>query len=857
MPDNPSQPDPTPPARPPGFARVEEIFFEVASHSPRDREDAIRRLCAGNTDLEKEVRSLVSAAGDLGAFLERPALGDNFDLAKESQHAAVDEMVGTTVGSFRVDRRIASGGMGTVYEASRADGQFEQKVAIKIVKRGMDSDEILRRFKAERQTLAALDHPNIARLIDGGVTDDGRPFLVMEYIDGRPIDEYCDEKRLSVRERLTMVQQVCAAVHHAHQNLIIHRDLKPSNILVTAQGVPKLLDFGIARLLGGGTDRHVTADTDRRLTPEYASPEQVLGESLSTSSDVYSLGVVLYELLTGVRPYYFGAKTQEEVWRVVVTEQPVPPSMAVTVRVGRLGTTRGSSSSVRPPSGQGTSAGASSATATGTQPGGTPVDQPRTRGITSTRLRGQLRGDLDNIVLMALRKEAHRRYGSAEQLAADIGNYLAGLPVLARRDTVGYRAGKFIKRHREGVGLTVAALLILSGATITLYRQSQMLQRQRDELIVSNNRLTENRRFLNGILAGGNARDKGPDARLGDVLRDTAEALENTPPKDTFTRAAAEYSLGQAMMSLGMLAQARPLLERAAAAYAPMAEDSEARLDIAVDLAVMDFYEGRHAAAETALRRLLVIEQARNAGVPTEREGTILTNIGAALRLQRRFDESLAVQADALRVRTVLQGAGSLAVAETLNNIASSRLQNGDVAGAITDYEQSLAVRRALLRPDHPLVVRCETNLGLALIRAGRAGEAVPMLTHAAESWDEAFSPHDATRIAPMTSLAIALRKQGDLDGASQWLESALQWQQANRPQDTANIAATQANIGLVRAQQGRTDEAVQLLEAALPTLRAAPNLAGITANAAEALANIYDSRGEAAKAEQTRRKPR
>jgi eukaryotic-like serine/threonine-protein kinase len=198
---------------PGGFARVEAIFFEVAAHSPGDREDAVRRLCAGDAVVEREVRSLLEAAGDIGAFLEQPALGKDFDLAKESQKAAgPDEMVGAEVGSFKVLRRVASGGMGTVYEAVRADGQFDQKVAVKIVKRGMDSEEIVRRFWAERQTLASLDHPNIARLIDGGMTQDGRPFLVMEYVDGLPIDEYCDSKRLSVRERLKLVQAVCAAV---------------------------------------------------------------------------------------------------------------------------------------------------------------------------------------------------------------------------------------------------------------------------------------------------------------------------------------------------------------------------------------------------------------------------------------------------------------------------------------------------------------------------------------------------------------------------------------------------------------------------------------------------------------------
>jgi serine/threonine protein kinase/tetratricopeptide (TPR) repeat protein len=840
-----------------GFARIEEVFFEVAGLSPGDREDAIRRLCEDDTDLEREVRSLVAAAGGLGAFLEQPALGKGFDLEKESQKAPPDEMVGAVVGAFRIERRIASGGMGTVYEAVRADGQFDQRVAVKIVKRGMDSEDVLRRFKSERQTLAALDHPNIARLIDGGMTEDGRPFLVMELVAGLPIDQYCDHKRLSVRERLVLLRGVCDAVHHAHQNLIIHRDLKPSNILVTAQGVPKLLDFGIARLLSGGTQANVTADTERRLTPEYASPEQVEGAPLTTASDVYSLGVVLYELLTGTHPYSFAARTNDEVRRVVCLQVPPAPSLIITRKPEQPPPTSGSPprTTTRAPA----------------------ADIAGTRRVSSTRLRGQLRGDLDNIVLMALRKEPDRRYASVEQFSADIGRYLDGMPVCARRDTTLYRASKFVRRHAAGVGLAAVTLVLLSTATVLLHRQAGTLAAQRDQLAANYAALSaqeraisskneslaaslrfqeENRSFLMSILRGGDIRDQGPDARLGDLLRDAAAMLDADPPQDQYSFAGAQYSIGTAMLSLGMLGEARRLLEGAAAAFeaAALPEEADARVDIEVALAELLFYEGRPADAEARLRALLASERQRTGGTPSAREGTLLTDIGACLRAQRKAEESIAVQREALRVRTAVHGEKDLDVAETRNNLASSLFQKGDHAAAIEEFTRSLEVRRELLRPDHPSVLRVEGNLGLAKLKAGDVEGAISLLTHAAEAREKAFGPDHPGNVSAMTSLAMALRQGGRHDDAIAWFNRVLEWQSARFPADSPQVQAVQANIGVTLAAQGRDDAAAAKLDAAIPVLRAAGSpFAGITRTATLSLADLYEKRGDPDRAKDLR----
>ncbi len=352
--------------------RAEEVLFRVLALPEASRAAAVGEACRGDPALAAEVRSLLAHAGRVGGFLEAPALGADFALLPATaggEADAPDAMIGQTVGRYRIQRRIASGGMGTVYLAQRADDQFTQRVAIKIVKRGMDSEEILRRFRAERQTLAALSHPNIARLLDGGAMGTGQPYLVMEYVEGEPIDEYCDRHRLSIADRLRLFLTVCDAVRFAHQNLVVHRDLKPGNILVNADAAPKLLDFGISKVIAPSESPRETAPEERRLTPEYASPEQVAGRLVTTTSDVYSLGVILYELLTGHSPYRFPTRTPAEIERVVVDE-PTPAPSEIVARVEQP--------------------------ATGTAL--TPEGVSQARAATPDQLRRRLRGDLDTML---------------------------------------------------------------------------------------------------------------------------------------------------------------------------------------------------------------------------------------------------------------------------------------------------------------------------------------------------------------------------------------------------------------------------------------------------------------------------
>src|SRR5437763_1278214 len=398
------------------WKQIEEVFQSALDLPEAERGGFIASACAGDNALREQVEALVHQYEQAGDFIEAPAVavaGFNVGPALNTtlEGAGEDPMAGRRIGSYRIVREVGRGGMGAVYLAERADSAFHKRVAVKVVKRGMDTDFILRRFRHERQILASFDHPNIARLLDGGTTDDGLPYFVMEYIEGQPVYRFCDAQRLSVSERLRLFCQVCDAVTYAHQHLVVHRDLKPSNVLVTKDGAPKLLDFGIAKLLNPELMPETvtpTASAIRLMTPEYASPEQVQGFAVTPASDIYALGVMLYELLTGHRPYRFANRSPHEVARVVCEDEPEQPSRAVSRAEGVLPVE----------------------TATGGE-AMTVEAACRARSASPDSLRRELAGNLDNIIMKALRKEPGRRYSLVEEMREDIARHLEGRPISA------------------------------------------------------------------------------------------------------------------------------------------------------------------------------------------------------------------------------------------------------------------------------------------------------------------------------------------------------------------------------------------------------------------------------------------
>lgn len=415
------------------------------------RRDYLDSACASQPYLRTEVESLLQSYDEDGAFLESPAA---VDAAEFAVAVAPQKFIGRHLGPYELLEQTGEGGMGAVYRAVRADGLYDKQVAIKLIRAGLSTDFFVERFRNERQILAGLEHPNIARLLDGGITEEGLPYVVLEFVAGMPIDEYCARHDLPIVDRLKLFRTVCSAVQYAHQNLVVHRDLKPGNILVTEDGIPKLVDFGIAKILHPEkeTEGDRTLTVMRIMTPDFASPEQVRGDPITTASDVYSLGVILYLLLTGRRPYRVSSTAPHEIIKAICDTDPEKPSTAVT-RFENAKQTEGVDSLVRP----------------GVQKG---TDLKR------DKLSRALSGDLDNIVLKALRKEPERRYATVEQLSEDVRRHLEHLPVIARKDTPGYRASRFILRHKAGVAAAlVVAITLIVGLVITV-REERLAQRR-------------------------------------------------------------------------------------------------------------------------------------------------------------------------------------------------------------------------------------------------------------------------------------------------------------------------------------------------------------------------------------------
>ncbi len=443
------------------WRQIRQILEQALDLAPDCRSDFLEKACAGNTAIRREVEALIAADERAGtAFMAGNAVDASAILTGPEEQAS---RTGTRIGPYLMVEEIGRGGMGTVYRAVRADHQYRKQVAIKVVRGGLGDEFRMRRFRAERQILANLDHANIARLLDGGATEDGRPYVVMEYVEGRPIDEYCDQRRLSLPERLKLFRTVCSAVAYAHQRLVVHRDIKPANILVTESGEAKLLDFGIAKMIDpeeSGVEQTLTGM--RLMTPEYASPEQVRGEQITTASDVYSLGVVLYRLLTGRRPYGSTGRVSGDILQAVIDTEPEKPSASIT----RADTLTAESIS-------------------------------DTRDEIPEKLQRRLKGDLDNIVLKALRKEPERRFASVDQFSEDIRRHLEGLPVIARPDTLFYRSSKFIRRHTAGVAAGIIALLTLMVGMVITVHETYVARAERAK---AEQRFNDVRKLANSLL---------------------------------------------------------------------------------------------------------------------------------------------------------------------------------------------------------------------------------------------------------------------------------------------------------------------------------------------------------------------
>ena len=769
------------------WQEVKKLLGAALEMEPAERRTFLERTCVHDSFLRGEVERLLAVGDRAGTeFLKDPASAGTLD---ESLDGSAEVWIGRRVGPYKIVEQVGVGGMGEVYRAFRADDQYQKQVALKVVRAGQESGFVVSRFKNERQILASLDHPNIARLYDGGTTEDGIPYFVMELIDGQPIDQYCGQHQLSVTERLKLFLQVCSAVQYAHQRLIIHRDIKPGNILVTADGMPKLLDFGIAKILD--TDAvtgkfETTLTVFRVLTPGYASPEQLKGEPITTASDVYSLGVVLYELLTGHHPYRKPNSTPQEIVRAVCELEAEKPSTAVR----RMETLEGRRDS------QGSAAMAEI------------PDRP------AEKLSKRLRGDLDNIILMALRKDPQRRYASVEQFAEDIRRHLESLPVVARKDTFRYRASKFMTRNKAGVAAAIiVAVTLLGGLAITV-REAHIAREQQSR---AEARFNDVRELANSLmfdvhdsiqnLPGSTparkllveralhyldslSREAGSDLSLQRELAEAYSKLGRVQGGN------AGSNLGDTKGALESFRKAVKMREAVAAANPDNVKDQQDLAQSYSDLSTALYYGGDHSAAES-FRKAVQIREALVRAHPSDPAlvsdlAISYRDLGAELTLGNHLAEGLEQYEKALQL--FQQAADATPQDMTRQrNLAYSHKRVGATLAAMGKLSESLKHYQTALYIDEKLLTANPEN--------------------AQFRYDITFTYSD---------IGYVLGKRGELDAALANYRKVLSIRKqlaAADPKDVkvrGGMARTYGYIGGLLGMQGHLHEALAAARAAL-----------------------------------------
>jgi serine/threonine protein kinase len=754
--------------------RVSRVLDEVFEHPPAERAALLDRLCADDPAVRAEVQALLAADQEATGFLETPAEAMTLVDELADERLAAPERVG----DWRVVRPIGRGGMGEVYEVARADGHFEQRAALKLIRGERWSAEMAGRFRQERQILARLEHAGIARLLDGGVSDDGRPYLVVEYVESRPLDRYADEQRMTVEERLRLFLQVCLPVAYAHRNLIVHRDLKPSNVLMTASGEVKLVDFGLAKLLGADAgDQELTRTLMVAMTPQYAAPEQVRGDPVTTATDVHALGVMLCELLTGGRPYQVTSAAPAALVRAIVEADPMLPS-AIAVE----------------------------------------PDVAARRRSTPAKLRQRLSGDLDAIVMMAVRKEPERRYSSVEALAQDVERVLDGRPVRARRGTTRYRARRFVRRHRVAVASAAVVLVLLAGFIGVLVAQARRLARERDRAERQRQRAEAVTGFLSGLFQNADPRQaQGRVVTAREILEEGTARLQAELQSDPELRGDLLHQVGRIHLSLG--------------AY----DDGLKLLREALDLRRRTLGRDNLDVAETvnAIGAALAMKGDLAAAEPPFREAL-------AIRRRRLPADDPAIMRSLANLANAIAGQGRLAPAEPLlREFLALALKHGtetDVGAAkkglgylmwrLGEYESAEALMREAvdissrqLGEDNPDHVRDLNALGALLADRGRLGEAEAVLRRALQQYRRVLGARHPDLIDTLGDLGDVLHKAGRQTESEACYREALTIYRGLGYPDP-DMAPMLSGYGQLLADTGRAAEAERLLREAVMILR-------------------------------------
>jgi eukaryotic-like serine/threonine-protein kinase len=725
------------------WQRIQALFDELADAPTIERSSRLAVECAADPELRASVESLLAkdkANDDL--------LGVIGNAADDLLEQYDDRLVGTRIGPYELKSVIGQGGMSTVYAAKRADAQYEQTVAIKVIHQTSLHPRLRARLRAERHILATLDHPCIARLIDSGEMEDGAPYLVMEYVDGLAADVYCDSQTLFVRERLELFVQICAAVQFAHRNLVVHRDIKPANILVTEAGAPKLLDFGIAKLLAPDSLSHtvpVTRLQERILTPENAAPEQVLGRAITTATDVYALGVLLYQLLTGRSPYRLQTYSQLQLERAICMDEPLRPSQAIRSQL------------------------------TGESDKDLALIAER-RGLPADRLRKRLAGDLDAIVGMAMRKEPALRYASADALADDIRRHLASEPVLARQGDKRYRTVKFIRRHAMPLGLAAAAFVLMAGvAGLTLF-QNHRIEQARQATAEQRDRAQQVSAFMVDVFAQADPyQAQGRDTSARELLDRGAAKIMAQLDTQPEVRAELLESIGISYRRLGFADRAVPPLERALE-LRRRASPPDPNLIVAAlsNLADALFASGQIPSAEGKLQEALALATTTPI-VDATAKAAVLKQLGhLTLNGKGEPDAAIAYFNHALSLSKEAAGVEAT-VAALYDQIADAASWKSDYVTAERSARKALAIYQTTLSSNHPERVIATNNLGFYLVQQGKLAEAEPLLLEASANAKSVFGPRHPRVADILAHVASLYEKRGDYGRAIETARSAVE----------------------------------------------------------------------------------
>ncbi len=773
------------------WRRIDDCFHEALRLGGNARKDYLRELRLSDELLVAQIERLLINHEIRDGFLE-PIWSDQ---------GPTNELLlgkpGDRVGGFELIEPIALGGMAAVWLGRRAKGGFEQRVAVKLINLGFRQSSRLKRFEQERQTLAQLEHPYITSLIDGGMTDECIPFLVMEYVEGEPIDAYCDRHKLSISERLSLFQRVCEAVQYAHQNLIVHQDIKPANILVTSSGHPKLLDFGIVKLLDEAWEdaaRPVTTTLDRAFTPRYASPEQVKEERITTASDSYSLGVVLYESLTGRGPYGDCGHSQFDQQKAICELDPPPPSSIVHSESGIMQNRSSDQTS-------------------------TAKNAALVRACSPKQLAKQLQGDLDRIVLKAIHKERDLRYASVQQLGEDIECFLAGKPVSAQPDSLLYSARKFVQRNKVILtACTAVVLTLLIGITATAMGIARATRAEQAAASAAMETATV-AGFFESILVSADpfARTfRGKDYTVRELLDAASVGLEAQFVGAPNILADVNLIVGKTYRSLALYDQAKLHLSDAIERNAEIGGDSVRTAVSRRELGTLLLMAGDAAEAETIIRKSLAVIRAADPRVPEVLAET-LEQLAEVLRMGGRFGEAETLLAESLKIRQQeLEGLGA---ADSINNMGMLLAESNDCIRAESFLRRALKMRKTVYGSNHPLVADTASLLGYVLGEQAKYNEAEPLLTTALDLKRKALGPYHPSVGDTMNLLALMHFRRGQLGEAERIYRELIEIDENSMKADHPFAAATLGNLARVLRNQNRTGEAVPLLERAIQIL--------------------------------------